>query len=90
MPEHVNDPTWPKVHSGTCDFGPGPHPGSPCGRRVITGVTQCSCCGNFDGSPECEAAGCWQPMTVADLLIDDLSGGSFTVGEAFQSGGDGT
>lgn len=50
-----------------------PHRGQPCGRQIIAGVTRCPCCGNFDESPECGAAGCWQPMTVADLLLDNLA-----------------
>lgn len=49
-----------------CDFDH-PHSGHPCGRRVINGVTRCSVCGSLDGSPECEAAGCWQPATQRDL-----------------------
>lgn len=44
-----------------------PHPDHPCGRRIIPGVTRCSYCGNLDESPECEAAGCWQPATQRDL-----------------------
>lgn len=49
-----------------CDFDH-PHPGQPCGRRVIDGVTSCSVCGNLDGSPECATAGCWLSFTESDL-----------------------
>jgi hypothetical protein len=49
-----------------CDFEH-PHPDHPCGRQIIDGVTRCSYCGNFDGSPECKTAGCWQPATEADV-----------------------
>lgn len=44
-----------------------PHPDHPCGRRIIPGVTRCTYCGNLDDSPECDAAGCWEPVTVAHL-----------------------
>lgn len=49
-----------------CDFDH-PHPDHPCGKRAIHGVTRCDHCGNLDGSPECDAAGCWEPFTEADL-----------------------
>jgi hypothetical protein len=44
-----------------------PHPSHPCGWKIVPGVTTCHYCGNLDGSPECEAAGCWQPVTQADV-----------------------
>lgn len=57
------------VADNDCDYEH-PHPDHPCGRHVINGVTRCPYCGNLDGSPECDAAGCWQPMT--EELLDGL------------------
>lgn len=61
-----------------CTFPEHPHPGHPCGRQIVAGVTRCQYCGHLDDSPECEAVGCWELLKIADLLLDNLATGTDT------------